>query len=241
MTDPGQVKSQQTQPHRRLQQILQRHLQTNWNQPFHQPTVVAYQRLLNSRALDDDRPLILDSGCGTGYSTQKFAVMFPDHLVIGADRSGVRLLKGGVSDGFLSVGNCILLRAELTTLWRLLLRDRHLPDRHYLFYPNPWPKAAHLRRRWHGHPVFPQLLALGGEIEMRCNWLVYAHEFAQAVSFVTGQRIVVSDCLPVSASSLYEKKYQARNQPLYVVVVPQKATETFRQRVNTIKCQNTGV
>ena len=49
-------------------------------------------------------------------------------------------------------------------------------------YPNPWPKKKHLGRRWHGAPVFPALVKLGGELEMRSNWQTYLDEFALALA-----------------------------------------------------------
>ena len=52
---------------------------------------------------------------------------------------------------------------------------------HYILYPNPYPKAKHLGRRWYGHPVFPYLLALGGVIRVRSNWEVYCQEMKLAV------------------------------------------------------------
>jgi hypothetical protein len=54
---------------------------------------------------------------------------------------------------------------DLVDYWRLMRKAYVRPARHYLFYPNPWPKIGHLPRRWHGHPVFPALLALGGPLQ----------------------------------------------------------------------------
>jgi tRNA (guanine-N7-)-methyltransferase len=174
------------------------------------------------------QPFILDSGCGTGKSTQRLAEMFPRHLVIGVDRSRSRLSKSGVHNSFSRTENCILLRAELATFWRLLLKSGLSPERHFLFYPNPWPKPDHLSRRWHGHPVFPQLLALGGEIEMRCNWDVYAGEFAKAAAIATGADISVKIIEPDNTISPFEQKYLERGQPLFSVRIPAQHTQAFR-------------
>lgn len=38
----------------------------------------------------------------------------------------------------------------------------------------------HTKRRWHGHPVFPILVALGGQIEVRASWEGYLKEFRVA-------------------------------------------------------------
>jgi tRNA G46 methylase TrmB len=58
--------------------------------------------------------------------------------------------------------NAILLRAELSDFFSLVAYESDwIVHSHYLLYPNPYPKAKHLKRRWHGHPIFPVMLALG--------------------------------------------------------------------------------
>ena len=223
----GLVSSSQTSVHPDLKNCVRRHLDTPWSQPFHKPTLDAYHRLENEGVLSKGQPIILDSGCGTGKSTQRLAGLYPRHSLIGVDRSHVRLAKSSKTPGFFHHGNCILLRAELSTFWRLLLNDGRLPERHYLLYPNPWPKPGHLIRRWHGHPVFPYLLALGGEIELRCNWEIYALEFARAVSIATGALPDVKKIQPESGISPFEQKYLERGQALFSVLVPAHITKTF--------------
>ena len=223
----GLVVSSQTGIHPDLEKYVRRHLETPWSQPFHRPTLDAYHRLENEGVFSSGQPIVLDSGCGTGKSTHRLAGLFPRHIVIGVDRSHVRLAKSGQNPSFFCRGNCILLRAELSTFWRLLLNDGRLPDRHYLFYPNPWPKPGHLIRRWHGHPVFPYLLALGGETELRCNWEIYAQEFARAVSIATGTIPDVKKIQPESGISPFEQKYLERDQELFSVLVPAHITKTF--------------
>ena len=133
-----------------------------------------------------------------------------------------------MTSGILRSENCILIRAELATFWRLLLNSGLSPQRHFLLYPNPWPKPGHLSRRWHGHPVFPHLLALGGEIEMRCNWDVYAQEFAKAASIATGAGISVNTIEPDDGISPFEQKYHERGQSLFSVIVSALKTQAFR-------------
>ena len=223
----GLVTSSQDGVHPSLEKHLRRHLQNTWSQPYHRPTSDAYRQLKEMAVLSGDRPFILDSGCGTGQSTQQLASLFPHHLVIGVDRSIARLSRSGMSATLFQTGNCILLRAKLATFWRLLANDGFAPDRHFLFYPNPWPKPAHLHRRWHGHPVFPQLLSLGGEIELRCNWEIYAQEFALAVNIATGASVSQKNFQPESGLSPFEQKYLERGQPLFSVLVPAQVTAAF--------------
>lgn len=224
----GTVNSSQTGVHPRLELTLRRHLQTPWAQPLHTPTVDAYHRLVDENVFSGEHPIILDSGCGTGKSTQRLADLFPQHIVIGIDRSLVRLAKSGVDSGFNRRGNCILLRAELATFWRLMASDGHSPEMNFLLYPNPYPKPGHLKRRWHGHPVFPHLLSLGGEIELRCNWKIYALEFAQAIELACDILVKVQNFQTETAVSPFERKYLGRGQQLYSVSVPASATQDFR-------------
>jgi len=226
--ESGLVTSSQTGVHSNLEKYVRRHLQTPWLQSFHHPTIDAYRYLENEAVFSAGQPIILDSGCGTGKSTLRLAALFPEHIVIGVDRSYARLAKSGVNSSFFRSGNCILLRAELSTFWRLMVNDGRSPERHFLFYPNPWPKPGHLSRRWHGHPVFPQLLSLGGEIEMRCNWEIYALEFAAAVNIATGAKVSLKKFQPEIGISPFEQKYLDRDQPLFSVIVPAHNTEAFR-------------
>ncbi len=224
----GLVSSSQTEIHPHLEKHLSRHLETQWLEPFHLPTVEVYRQLKETGVFSEGQPIILDSGCGTGKSTQRLAELWPRHIVLGVDRSRARLSKSGVDSSLYRNGNCILLRAELTTFWRLMVKDGHSPERNFLFYPNPSPKPGHLARRWHGHPVFPQLLCLGGEIELRCNWKIYALEFARAVNYASGANVEIEKFQPESGISAFEQKYLERGQPLFLLRVPAQITESFR-------------
>jgi SAM-dependent methyltransferase len=76
--------------------------------PFATHTVDAYnalvERIMSQSDVADDsnnnetiivnsRPVVLDSGCGTGRSTKFLAKRFPDHWVVGVDRSFVRITR----------------------------------------------------------------------------------------------------------------------------------------------------
>ena len=169
--------------HDRLEEVVRRNLESSWRQPLHAPTAGAFEKLTDLADFSNAK-LILDSGCGTGASTISIAKRFPDCLVIGVDRSIARLSRQGDAVFPLQRGNVIWLQAELTTFWRLALGSGWQLHRHFLLYPNPSPKPGHLQRRWHAHPVFPQMLELGGTLEMRCNWKIYADEFAMALKIV---------------------------------------------------------
>lgn len=230
MRSAGKVSSSQKSIHPGLMRMVSRHMSRPWRQPIHQATLAAWYRLKLESGFSADSRFILDSGCGTGASTRFLANLHPDLKVLGVDQSDSRLSKNGVRDGLLIKGNLILLRAELSSLWRLLLAEGYQPEYHYLLYPNPWPKPEHLKRRWHAHPVFPHMLALGGQVEMRCNWDIYAREFAYAASQVCGQEINVQPYVAEAPVSLFEEKYQQRGHALYSVEIPATVCAAYALR-----------
>lgn len=212
------VISKQKTIHPRLESVIEKHLSREWRQPLHQPSVGAFEAL-TSLGINENERIVLDSGCGTGESTRLMAQAMPDCLVIGLEKSQARLARTGAVSFPTREGNAIWLRADLTTFWRLALDAGWRLHRHYLLYPNPWPKPGDLQKRWHGHPVFPTLLQLGGRLEMRCNWEIYAREFACAVNRILGTGVEPGTLSAGPDLSPFERKYRNSGHPLYSVVV----------------------
>jgi tRNA (guanine-N7-)-methyltransferase len=213
------VHSTQTALHPRLAEFVQRHLQTEWHQAPRQPTVEAFEAV-NREVSDTGQKLVLDSGCGNGESTRLIGRRYPDCLVIGIDKSAARLKRVSTGTFPHREANVIWLRAELAGFWQLAVQAGWQLHRHFLLYPNPWPKPGQLMRRWHAHPVFPTMLRLGGRLEMRCNWEIYAMEFAAAIRMASGVEAVVE---PVDSdvTTPFERKYRNSGHGLYTVRTPE--------------------
>lgn len=205
------VTTNQSGPHHDLARRVSRSLAHPLRKPIAAHTQRAFNAVAEWHAAQPGR-LILDAGCGVGLSTRRLAEQFPDHAVIGVDRSDDRLTR---SHGELPA-NARLVRADLVDFWRLAHLAGWAPERHYLLYPNPYPKASHLKMRWHGHPVFPTLLALGGLIEVRSNWRLYIDEFALAAAQVTGRQAEISEWVPDGDYlTPFEAKYHQSGQALW--------------------------
>jgi len=158
---------------------------------------------------------ILDAGCGTGASTFVLASRNPHRFVLGVDKSAARLaVSQREIDSGTAPGNAILLRCELVNFWQLAVSAGLRCERQYLLYPNPWPKPEQLMRRWHAHPVLPALLALGGAIELRTNWRVYAEEFAAALR-LAGRESRLEEFVADDPLTPFERKYAASGHSLW--------------------------
>lgn len=207
------ISSAQDGPHRDLEAVVRRHLA----HPFRKP-VADYNRQALADALAAWRgfsaaaPLILDAGCGVGWSTLNIAAQFPGSFVLGVDQSLDRLERGKPLP---LPANAALVRADLVDFWRLLAGEGIRLQRHYNLYPNPWPKIGHLARRWHGHAVFPVWRELGGVLECRSNWRVYIEEMALALEWLNGPPVAVEAWAPATPMTPFEKKYLASGHALW--------------------------
>jgi len=216
-TDSRPVSSNQPWVHPRLAEIVQRHREKTWRKPVAKHNREAFDQL-SALHQQDPRPLVLDSFCGTGRSTEILAQKYPGHRVVGIDQSEQRL--GRHIPG---AGNYLLLRAQCEDIWQLIAEQRWQVDCHYLLYPNPWPKSAHLQRRIHGHPAFELLLQLGGAVELRTNWQVYAEEFGLAMA-LAGRIGSIHQLVQPEGLTLFEHKYHRSGHALWRYRAPAAVT-----------------
>lgn len=210
------VISNQTDLHPNLAACVINHLRHPYQKPiadFNRNAFAQLEHWLTQRST----PIIFDSGCGTGQSTQQLAQQHPHCSVVGIDKSVHRLRREHSVDAqiFSDGGNYCLLHADAVDIWRLALTAGWQLHAHYLLYPNPWPKKKHLQRRWHGHPGFIYLLALGGQLELRSNWPLYLEEFSAALQIAQQPVLSLETFTPQPALTRFEAKYHASNHVLY--------------------------
>ena len=233
-----EVVSNQDGTYKDLEKQVRKYAAAEYKRPIAEHTRKAFQAV--EQFVEKESPLtsnhrggainiILDSGCGTGESTLHLARKFPDYPVIGIDKSAVRLdraaqFAGKGGDARDLPRNAFYVRAELIDFWRLAL-DKvkagqwNIPY-HALYYPNPWPKQSEAGRRFHLHPIFPTLLQLAQETELRTNWEIYAQEFAQAARFLLpGADITIQPFQTDKPITAFERKYRAASQHLWQVLV----------------------
>lgn len=194
-----------------LPAIVKTQLNCKWQRPIADHSAAAFASVCQ-RVEASDRPLIFDSCCGTGDSTRWLAKAFPEALVVGIDKSANRLARHQPSDD----GNYVLVRADVNDFWRLAVAAGWRPARHYLLYPNPYPKASQIRKRWYASPAFPSLLQLGGVLTVRSNWALYAEEFLLALETL-GQDGSVRQLDVNEPMTAFEAKYHERGHALFQV------------------------
>lgn len=146
--------------------------------------------------------------------------------------------------------NVLLLRAELSDFWKCCLSSIQWQEsasiyKHYLLYPNPYPKKSRLKSRFYAHPAFPLLMmtimmdgdasngdVLSAEAEedklvVRSNWEGYLTEFKSAIG-------IYQDCK--GTFSEWNRTYLASNGSSS----PDTADGWFPTNESAIKFESSG-
>lgn len=209
-----EITTNQSGPHDKIADLVKRHLAHPSQKPFNQHTLDAFAEV-NDWLADWRGALILDACCGVGESTARIAARFPGARVIGVDKSALRTNKHAHYQG--DGGNYQVVRADLNDFLRLAKQAGWRFDRQYLLYPNPYPKSAHVQRRWHASAAFAEFIGLGGVLEVRSNWQIYIEEFALALK-VAGIDCRAEAYQADTPDTPFERKYWASGQQSWRVL-----------------------
>ena len=204
----------------KLLEIVNKHLQHTFQKPVQAHTQQAFDEV-NALVQNFTGDIILDACCGVGQSTRLLAKQNPDALVIGVDKSANRLernVEEHFSVDLIGVENYRLIRADLNDFYRLVKAANWPVKQHFILYPNPWPKAKHIQRRWHGSAVFPQIITTGQRIELRSNWRLYLEEFL-AASEVAGRTGKISQLTVTQPLTPFEAKFTASQQICWQLII----------------------
>lgn len=205
--------------HEKLEKIVLKHLSHDFSKPFQTHTVDVFNEL-DALVKAFTGPVILDACCGVGQSTRLLAKLNPEALVIGVDKSAHRInrnVEEHFPEDISGVDNYRLVRADLNDFYRLVVQAKWPVTKHYILYPNPWPKAKHVQRRWHGSAVFPFIIKIGEELILRSNWPLYLQEFQLAAELAgrTGNLQDITEQARSAALTPFEAKYIASGQQVW--------------------------
>jgi tRNA (guanine-N7-)-methyltransferase len=156
-------------------------------------------------------PLILEIGSGMGETTAAIAAAHPeaDFIAVEVHGPGVGSLLNRIAAQALR--NLRVIRHDATEVLEHMIADGALAAIH-LFFPDPWPKKRHHKRRL-VQPEFAALVARklkeGGIFHAATDWPDYAEHIASVFSGNESLEEAKSGCVtrPVT-------KFEARGQRL---------------------------
>jgi tRNA (guanine-N7-)-methyltransferase len=147
-------------------------------------------------------PLFLEIGFGMGETTVAIAKAHPqnDYLAVEVHTPGVGSLLKQIKE--LGLTNIRVLQHDVVELLRQGLPRECLAGVH-IFFPDPWPKARHHKRRLL-QPAFVALLCChlksGGYIHAATDWQDYAQQILWVFS---GEPQIVNTAVDYAPRPLY--------------------------------------
>jgi tRNA (guanine-N7-)-methyltransferase len=138
---------------------------------------------LDAHTLFDGRPVVLEIGFGLGHATIEMAQDDPGTGIVAVDvhTPGVSRLLSAIDERGLD--NVRVVHDDAVELLRTRIPEGSL-DGIRIFFPDPWPKARHHKRRI----VRPDLVSLmasrlrpGGVLHTATDWTAYAESMLEVL------------------------------------------------------------
>ncbi len=202
--------SNQEDIHKNLEPTINRHLKSTYKKPVAVHNEKEFKNILN---IIKNTKFILDTGCGTGLSSEYLSNKYPEHHILGLDKSVNRLDKTEAQNKNLSFH-----RIDLIDFFLLADKANLKSEITYFLYPNPWPKSEHFKRRWHGHPIFSKILKTSKKIILRTDWRIYIEEFRKALEIHRYKHEEISKLELNYGISRFEQKFIKQERNLYELI-----------------------
>jgi len=177
-------------------------------------------QLLDSEAIFGRRaPVVLEIGFGMGESTVRIARDHPelDFLAVDVYVAGIGSLARRLHEAAMT--NVRIMEHDAIEVVQSMIARASLRAVH-LFFPDPWPKTRHHKRRLLAQPfagALAERLQVGGILHCATDWQNYAQQMLDVLSKEPRLRNLHSDYALEPRNPWCERpttKYQARGQRL---------------------------
>lgn len=163
-----------------------------------------------------NNPKILEIGFGMGVATAQIAQTLPenDFIAIDVHGPGVGNLCKIIAEEH--IRNIKVMRHDAVEVIETMLQNNSLDGIH-IFFPDPWHKKRHNKRRLIQTPFIEKLLPklkTGGYIHLATDWEAYAVQMLEVLNaFPTQLQNTATDYAP-TPSYRPETKFEARGKRL---------------------------
>lgn len=162
----------------RLTNSQQNALETHWEThglEFNSG-LINYEKVFNRIA-----PVIMDIGVGTGDTTFSHAQQHPEnnYLAIEVHKPGIGSLLKKIETN--NLANIKIINHDVVEVLRDQISDHSL-SQVFIFFPDPWPKKRHHKRRLINKNLINILkikLASHGRLHIATDWMDYAEQIQE--------------------------------------------------------------
>ena len=151
----------------------------------------------------DSKRIIMEIGFGMGEATAQIAAADPTtgYLAVEVHRPGIGKLLARIEEGALK--NVRTIEGDAFEVFEQMIVDSSLDGVH-LFFPDPWPKARHFKRRIVNQEFIAAVAAKlkpGAYFHIATDWQPYAEWITEQFtkqSFFTGGEVQRPDWRPLT-------------------------------------------
>jgi len=193
---------------------------SNAQRRAHADLLPVYGVPVSSTPLDLERlfrraaPKILEIGFGMGETTARIASEHPENDYLGIDvhTPGVGSLLRRIAD--LGLANVRVIQHDAVEVLRHMIAPEALDGVH-IFFPDPWPKKRHHKRRLIQAPFLALLasrMKAGATVHVATDWEDYARQMLEVFRSEPSLRNTAPEF--ASADSRPQTKFEGRGRKL---------------------------
>ena len=172
---------------------------------------------------ESNLPLDIEIGAGAGLHAIRYSQNNPNRFLVAIEHTQTRFAKlYRRFENHEHRSNLRPLHENAISVITHLVKNESV-ENVFLLYPNPFPKARDLNKRWHAMPFMQKIidvLKMGGKIHLATNEKFYADEAREYFQNIWRLKMVVDEKItdPKLARTHFEKKYLESGQTCYNIV-----------------------
>ncbi|MCK9286244.1 MAG: tRNA (guanosine(46)-N7)-methyltransferase TrmB [Sphaerochaetaceae bacterium] len=182
------------------------------------------QKIDYGQLFNNNNPIIIEIGFGMGQATFELAKRFPDKNFIGIEvfLNGFAKLLHQVGSN--DIQNLRLIRFDAVEVLESMIPDASIEGFH-IFFPDPWPKKKHFKRRLIQEPVAKLLstkLVKNGYVYCVTDWEPYGLQMLEVFDKIpefTNPYNGFADPVEWRPTTSFERKGLAKQHPICEVWV----------------------
>ncbi len=180
-----------------------------------------------SEYFGNDRPIVLELGCGKGEYTVGLAQKFPDKNYIGIDIKGARFWRGAKSALEMNLSQVAFLRTQVELVDQLFAQNE--VHEIWITFPDPQIKYKRTKHRLTNHEFlekYKQILVPKGVVHLKTD-SEFMHGYTLGLLHGLGHEIIYanhdvyrnegSPSEVLDIQTFYEKRYLEEGKPITYV------------------------
>ncbi|MFT6069552.1 MAG: tRNA (guanine-N7-)-methyltransferase [Bacteriovoracaceae bacterium] len=191
-----------------------------------------FQGKWNTELFKREAPLVVEIGSGYGQFMREYCQDFPEHNYVGMDYRFKRSFELAKKLKNLNLDHMKYLRAKGERLG-FLFGENEIDSLLY-FFPDPWPKARHKKKRLfqsHFLPIVHKALKPGGKMFIKTDHDDYANHMQEVIDgselfdvelATKDLRSEFKDHFLCQYTTKFEKIFIKQNQPIKAFVLTKK-------------------